>query len=33
MCNNKFTSNNFKYRASTHQIATGRSFTLDKLIR
>ena len=32
MCNNKFTSNNFKHRSSIHQIVTGRAFTLDKMI-
>ncbi len=33
MANNKFATDNYKHRASTHQIVTGRSFMIDKFIR
>jgi acyl-homoserine lactone acylase PvdQ len=33
MANNKFASNNYKHRSSLHQLTTGRSWILDKLIQ
>ena len=32
MCNNKVASNNYKHGSSLHQLSTGRSAILDKLI-
>ena len=32
MCNNKFAPDQYKYRSSLHEIATGRSYRLEKII-
>jgi hypothetical protein len=33
MANNRFVSDNYKYRSSLHEITTGRAYYLDKIIR
>jgi hypothetical protein len=33
MCNNRFASDHYQFRSSLHEITTGRSYRLDKVIR
>lgn len=33
MGNNRFASDNYKYRSSLHEITTGRSYIIDKFIK